>query len=105
MKLTFSKYKFETFFLIPTIVKAPIPNGRWGICWLHSAIWIDKQLFNYPLWDINISNMEEISFKVILRGKELDKAEEYLYSIKNAIKEDIVEQNCEFEDFDVVITE
>lgn len=26
--------------------------------------------------------MEEISFKVILRGKELDKAEEYLYSIK-----------------------
>ena len=49
--------------------------------------------------------MEEISFKIILRGKELDKAEEYLYSIKNAIKEDIVEQNCEFEDFDVVITE
>lgn len=51
------------------------------------------------------SNMEEISFKVILRGKELDKAEEYLYSIKNAIQEDIVEQNCEFEDFDVLITE
>lgn len=49
--------------------------------------------------------MEEISFKVILRGKELDKAEEYLYSIKNAIKEDIVEQNCEFENFDVLITE
>lgn len=42
MKLTFSKNKFETFLLIPTIVKAPIPNGRWGICWLHSAIWIDK---------------------------------------------------------------
>ena len=55
--------------------------------------------------NINISNMEEISFKIILRGKELDKAEEYLYSIKNAIKEDIVEQNCEFEDFDIVITE
>ena len=49
--------------------------------------------------------MEEISFKIILRGKELDKAEESLYSIKNAIKEDIVEQTCEFEDFDVVITE
>lgn len=60
---------------------------------------------NHTLLDINISNMEEISFKIILRGKELDKAEEYLYSIKNAIKEDIVEQNCEFEDFDVVITE
>ena len=49
--------------------------------------------------------MEEISFKIILRGKELDNEEGYLYSIKNAIKEDIVEQNCEFEDFDVVITE
>lgn len=49
--------------------------------------------------------MEEISFKVVLRGKELDKAKEYLYRIKNAIKEDIVEQNCEFEDFDVLITE
>lgn len=47
--------------------------------------------------------MEEISFKVILRGNELDKAEEYLYRIKNAIKEDIVEQNCEFKDFDVVL--
>ena len=34
--------------------------------------------------------MEEISFKIILRGKELDKAEEYLYSIKNTIKENIV---------------
>ena len=49
--------------------------------------------------------MEEISFKVILRGKELDKSEEYLYSIKNAIQEDIIEQNCEFKDFDVLITE
>ena len=19
-----------------------MPNNRWGICWLHSAIWIDK---------------------------------------------------------------
>ena len=49
--------------------------------------------------------MEEISFKVILIGKELNKAEEYLYSIKNAIQEDIIEQNCEFKDFDVLITE
>ena len=51
------------------------------------------------------SNIEESSFKVILRGKELDKAEEYLYSIKNAIQEDIIEQNCEFEDFDILIAE
>lgn len=42
MKLTFSKGSFETFFLTPTIFKAPTPNNRWGICWLHSAIWIDK---------------------------------------------------------------
>ena len=49
--------------------------------------------------------MKEISFKVILRDKELDKAEEYLYSIKNAIQKDIIEQNCEFEDFDILITE
>ena len=72
------------------------------VCAIYDRIY---KITNYPLWDINISNMEEISFKVILRGKELDKAEEYLYSIKNAIKEDIVEQNCEFEDFDVLITE
>ena len=42
MKLTFSKGSFETLFLTPTIVKAPIPNNRWGVCQLHSAIWIDK---------------------------------------------------------------
>lgn len=49
--------------------------------------------------------VEANSNKVILRGKELDKVEEYLYSIKNAIQEDIIKQNCEFKDFDVLITE
>lgn len=39
------------------------------------------------------------------RSKNHTNGEEYLYSIKNAIKEDIVEQNCEFKDFDVLITE
>ena len=77
-------------------------HAKWVLDWTSD---LGDFCNNHPAKDINISNMEEISFKVILRGKELDKAEEYLYSIKNAIKEDIVEQNCEFEDFDVVITE
>lgn len=42
MKIKFRKGGFEAFFLTPTIVKAPPPNNKWGLCWLHSAIWLAK---------------------------------------------------------------
>lgn len=41
MKILFKKGVFETFFLLPTIVRAPISKD-WGICWLRSVIWFKK---------------------------------------------------------------